>query len=157
MIRHARPADLAVVLRLLKEFDDSLDDIQASRAPVEVLARVLRYGIANRDPVLLAIEDGEAVGIVAWVNLPEQDSDQVNGLMLYVRDEFRNRGISRSLAQRAEEVSRDKGYRRYTCEVAAGNEAGLAAVKSRPGARLAGYTFVRDLVEEEKWQPHLHS
>jgi putative acetyltransferase len=59
--------------------------------------------------ILLAIEEGDAIGIVALRRLSGRTCEMKR---LYVRHEFRGRGIGRMLAERVIEEAKEAGYSR---------------------------------------------
>ena len=66
--------------------------------------------------VLLAIEGGGAVGVVALRRLPGKSCEMKR---MYVKPEFRGRGIGRMLANRAIGEARDIGYSRMRLDTLA--------------------------------------
>lgn len=108
-LRRARTeADLTVARRLFRAYVEGLDfDLDFQDFEQEMEALPGPYA-PPEGAILLAEVDGEAVGVVAVQPLDDEGACEMK--RLYVRPEFRNRGIGRALASAIVEEARGLGH-----------------------------------------------
>jgi ribosomal protein S18 acetylase RimI-like enzyme len=105
-IRHAGPGDERAVVRLTHEMAAEEDDI--SPVDEDYVRRFLASPVSG---VLLAEEDGRAVGLLSYALVPGLYHAADSGLieLLVVTSSHRGRGVGRSLVDTALRLFRDAG------------------------------------------------
>jgi ribosomal protein S18 acetylase RimI-like enzyme len=99
---------------------------------------VVRFLADERHHLLLALDDGEAVGFVSGVEMTHPDKG--NEMFLYelsVAEAARNRGVRRSLVAALAELARDCGCYGMWVLTDDGNPAALRAYQAAGGVRAA--------------------
>jgi GNAT superfamily N-acetyltransferase len=103
-IRPADVSDAADVQRLLAQLGYEM--------PTEVVrARLAELAQSRNDPVLLALERGRELGLIAlhWASMLHIAKPVAQITALVVCDEARRRGIGRTLVDRGAELARQAG------------------------------------------------
>jgi ribosomal protein S18 acetylase RimI-like enzyme len=119
-IRHAGPGDEAAIVRLTQEMAAGEDEV----SPVdEHYAR--RFVASPVAGVLLAEDDGEAVGLLSYALVPGLYHAADSGLieLLIVTASRRGRGVGRSLVDAALRLLREAGCAEASVSTGEGNEA----------------------------------
>jgi GNAT superfamily N-acetyltransferase len=117
-IRPAQAADRAAVTRLLGEFVDYLNAIEASGEPVDLDALMeLGFGPDPVCRILIAEQDGRPVGYVAFHPGIWEIYRAVYVISLFVHREARGTGAGRALMEAVKSVARDQNARRIVWEV----------------------------------------
>ncbi len=124
MIRPATfPEEADLVRMLFREYAAALGfDLCFQGFEKELMQMPGRYA-EPRGRVLLAVEEGKAVGCIA---LRPQTDDTAEAKRLYVRPEARGKGIGRQLLEALIEQARLAGYRRIVLDT---HTSFVAAVK----------------------------
>jgi len=94
--------------------------------------------VAPDGRLLIAVEDGEAVGVVGVRKLSRTICELKR---MYVRPESRGKGIGRMLAERAVRDARDLGYSRMRLDTLARLEEAVRLYESMGFKRIQPYTF----------------
>ncbi len=136
IIRQASEADLPAIMELLillAEFDGSRDAFVAT----EDQLRQALFSSTPRAHVLLAVVDGQAIGLATYY--PTFSTWQAKpGIWLddlYVREEYRNRGVGKALMAELARIARRLGCGRIDWVVASSNDRGIAFYE-RQGATV---------------------
>jgi len=103
IIREARPEDAARMVALIGELDFTVDETGVR----ERLKRLAEAG----EPVLLAEDAGEVVGLLDWHVMTTIHRPRPVGriVALVVADGWRGRGVGRALVEEAERRMRERG------------------------------------------------
>ena len=109
-IRPARPDELSLVRELFREYADSLGVDLSFQGFEDELARLPGEYAPPRGSLLLACEDGHAVGCVALRPLEPAGTCELK--RLYVRPASRAGGLGRALTLAAIDEARRLGYAR---------------------------------------------
>jgi GNAT superfamily N-acetyltransferase len=128
------PQDREIVARLMRDYANSLEiDLGFQGFAAELAGLPGTYARPN-GVVLIAREEGEAAGIVAY----RPQGDRVCEMKrLYVRPSFRSTGLGRRLCEALIEDARAHGYRRMLLDTVASMAAArrlYAALGFRPTA-----------------------
>jgi GNAT superfamily N-acetyltransferase len=108
-IRAARPEDGRPVRRLVF---DVLNEYRVAADPDDSDADVMAFGAPADGVVQLVAEvDDEVIG--SAILTPYRDGE-IKLSKLFLRPEFRGRGLGRELLGRAEDEARERGYRRIS-------------------------------------------
>jgi predicted N-acetyltransferase YhbS len=137
MIRLATPADGAKLWALAEEFLASQRDFGAPDQR-RALAAILAHGVKAGESVVVAEQDGELVGFVAWSALPNAADGEVVGGGTFVSPFWRGSGLSNRMRAFAKEHCRKKGHRFVSGAVWKGNDSGMRSVE-HSGGRVVGY------------------
>jgi diamine N-acetyltransferase len=130
-IRAARPADSALVFALVRE----LADYEKLSAEVDATERQIAEALFAPEPKLycdIAEWDGEPVGFAVWFLIFSTFRGR-HGLYLediFVRPQFRGRGIGKALMARLARRCVDRGYARFEWAVLDWNAPSIAFYKS---------------------------
>ncbi len=126
-IRFARPDDAEAVCTIYNQgIEDRIATLETDlRSPTE-----RRRWLAMRDPrhpVIVGEREGQ---VVAWGSLnpfsPRPAYDAVADFSLYVRRDWRGRGVGRKLLERLMALARELGYHKMVLAAFPFNAAGLA-------------------------------
>ena len=135
-IRAATPADVPVILRLVRDL------AEYERAPDAVVAKeedFLRYGFgpAPRFSVLLAEQDGKVAGFALWFFTFSTWRGKPGLYLedLFVRPELRGRGIGKALMVELARIAVREGCGRFEWSVLDWNQPSIDFYRSL-GARL---------------------
>jgi len=137
-IRRAEPADAALVFALVCELADYENLQHEVDATPEEIAKAL-FASEPRLFCELAEWDGEPAGFAAWF-LNFSTFRGRHGIYLedvFVRPEFRGRGIGKALMQKLARTCVDKGYARFEWAVLDWNAPSIAFYESL-GAKVMG-------------------
>ena len=108
-IRHARPEDGRPVRRFVF---DILNEYHVPADPDDSDADVMAFGAPADGVVQLVAEvDGEPIGSAI---LTPYGDDDIKLSKLFLKPEFRGRGLGREMLERSEEEARARGYRRIS-------------------------------------------
>jgi GNAT superfamily N-acetyltransferase len=108
-IRHARAEDGRPVRRLVF---DILNEYRVAADPDDSDADVMAFGAPADGVVQLVAEvDGEPIG--SAILTPYSDSD-IKLSKLFLKPEFRGRGLGREMLERSEAEAKARGYRRIS-------------------------------------------
>jgi GNAT superfamily N-acetyltransferase len=141
-VKPARAEDRAEVTRMLGEFIDYLDAIEASGETVDVDALVdLSFG---PDPVcktLVAEQDGRPVGYVSHHSGVWEIHRSIYVVSLFVRAEARGSGAGRALMEAVKALAREQHATRIVWEVWRKNPAAIEFYKG-----IGGEVFEENLL-----------
>jgi L-amino acid N-acyltransferase YncA len=125
-IRFARPDDAEAVCTIYNQgIEDRIATLETElRSPAERRQWLVMRG--PRHPVIVAEHDGQMIG---WGSLnpfnPRPAYDFVADFSLYVRRDWRGRGVGRQLLERLMALARDLGYHKMVLATFPFNAAGL--------------------------------
>lgn len=139
-IRTAGPADretCIVLIDALNAFEATLvDDRLTTRAAAEAAyKRAVERVVETKGRILLAEEDGLAVGLLVWVTDVEhpyvrEDVRRYGQVAdLIVVEDARGRGVGRALIAAAEALTREAGLKRLAIGALAANGSALATYR----------------------------
>jgi GNAT superfamily N-acetyltransferase len=143
-IRPATKADVATILRLIRDL------AEYERAPNDVLAteaqlREVLFGEKPAAEVLLAEEDGEAVGFAVyffnfstWLGRPGLYLED-----LFVRPDVRGKGYGRALLQRLAQIAHERGCGRMEWAVLDWNEPAIGFYRKLGAKPMDEWTVYR--------------
>ena len=119
-VRAAGPADAPAVAELLIEFN-------GEGLPAEALARRMEE-VRGLETAFLGEWEGEAAGVLVLRTTPTLSGadDWAEITEMYVRPQFRRRGIGRALMEAALDYGRQRGCREFHLLVDPSNKAGQA-------------------------------
>ena len=143
-IRRAAPADAALVFALVCELADYENLQHEVDATPEEIAKAL-FAPEPRLSCDLAEWDGEPAGFAVWF-LNFSTFRGRHGIYLedvFVRPEFRGRGIGRAMMQRLAKTCLDNGYARFEWAVLDWNAPSIAFYDSLGASALDGWTTRR--------------
>ncbi|WP_017556758.1 GNAT family N-acetyltransferase [Nocardiopsis baichengensis] len=144
MIRPARPDDVPVILKLIRElaeYEREPDAVEATEADIE---RAL-FGEGAAAHAHIAEADGEAVGFALWF-LNFSTWTGRHGIYLedlYVRPEMRGRGLGKALLTELARLCVERGYRRLEWSVLDWNTPSIAFYRSLGAEPMDGWTVHR--------------
>ena len=136
VVRAVDTRSVAIVRELFREYADSLDfslDFQDFEREVRGLPG--EYA-APQGALLLAWVEGDAAGCVGVRPI---DPTTCEMKRLYVRPEFRVRGVGRVLAERAVEEGRNQGYERMRLDTVPSLRAAITLYRSMGFTDIAPY------------------
>ncbi len=138
-IRHAAvPDDIPVVAQLFREYADALGiDLCFQDFDSELASLPGKYA-PPRGRLMLAWDEGRAVGCVA---LRPVDDETCEMKRLYVRPGVRGRQLGQRLAQRVCDDARDAGYRRICLDTLPGMSSALRIYSTLGFQPIAPYVF----------------
>lgn len=121
MLRSAVPADVPVILELIKE----LARYEREPDAVQVTEPALREAIFGREPVAaveLAVHEGsggpETAGMALWYrSYSTWTGPGIYLEDLFVRDEYRKLGYGKALLRRLAQIAVERGYARFEWSV----------------------------------------
>lgn len=143
-IRPATEADLPIILSLIREL------AEYERAPDAVVAteaglREVLFGAKPSAEVLLALEDGEAVGFAVyfynfstWLGRPGLYLED-----LFVRPEKRGSGYGRALLERLAQIAHERGCGRMEWAVLDWNEPAIQFYRKLGAQPMDEWTVFR--------------
>ncbi len=143
-IRSARPADVPAIARLIRELADY------ERAPNEAIAtedglREVLFGNERAAHVLLALENGEAVGFAVyffnfstWLGRPGLYLED-----LFVKPTIRGKGYGRALLVRLAQIAHEKKCGRMEWAVLDWNEPAIGFYKKLGAKPMDDWTVFR--------------
>lgn len=134
-VRQAKADDRDVVARMLDEFIDYLNDIEASDSSVD-LDRLMDQGFGP-DPVcatLIAEHDGRPVGYIAFHPGVWEIYRAIHVVSLFVRSEARGTGAGRALMDAVKSLARAQRAERIVWEVWRKNPRAIDFYKAIGGA-----------------------
>jgi len=136
-VRAAGPADAPAVAELLVEFN-------GEGLPAEALARRMEE-VRSLETAFLGEWDGEAAGLLVLRLVPTLSGaqDWAEITEMYVRPQFRRRGIGRALMEAALGCGRQRGCREFHLLVDPSNETALAFY-ARLGFQADSWEMRRD-------------
>ena len=141
-IRKVTPEDAEFMKFALRESTPLLEeDILSS---VEM---ILVESLPGGDPVLIAEEDGERVGVhLTVVNRRGMAYERgiATGYCTYVRPESRCMGVATRLREESFKILKQLGVKTVMGSVVVGNEAGLRSLLNT-GTKIAAYVVVRHI------------
>lgn len=142
-VRLATAKDAEPLWVLVKEY---VDEHAAMGAPISeaLLAIGITYGIKHGEAVVVAQEDDDLIGFVAWVNMPPAAEGEVIGFGTYVRGDYRGCGISAQMRELAKEQCRKQGHKYVTGTALLDNVAGIHSACAL-GFEVVGYALRCDL------------
>jgi ribosomal protein S18 acetylase RimI-like enzyme len=120
IIRPAGPGDEPDVVRLVREMAEGEDDV----SPVD--EHYVRHFLASPvSDVLLALDDGAAVGLLSYAMVPGLFHAAASGLIetVVVTENRRRQGIGRQLLQTAVKLLEAEGCAEISVSTGADNEA----------------------------------
>jgi ribosomal protein S18 acetylase RimI-like enzyme len=135
IVRRAEgPLDMNEVRRLFLAYGQSLEFNTCFQGFEEELSGLPGDYASPAGQLLLAVFDGEAVGVVALRPLPEDGAAEIK--RLYVEDGARGLGIGRRLTETILAEARALGYRAVRLETLASMEAANAVYDDLGFARI---------------------
>ncbi|MEO5722049.1 MAG: GNAT family N-acetyltransferase [Chthoniobacterales bacterium] len=144
LIQPATAADVSLILELIRELADY------ERAPQDVIAteeglRAVLFGEKPSAEVLLALEDGTAVGFAVyffnfstWLGRPGLYLED-----LFVRPSVRGKGYGRALLERLAQIAQERGCGRMEWAVLEWNEPAIQFYKKLGAQPMEEWTTFR--------------
>lgn len=149
-IRHAQPEDLVAILEMGRAFFEQSGNSAFTTFDEPSLSATvigLMSGVGN-GALLVAVVDGEAVGIAAHVVFPfyaNMNTKVGQEMFWYCKPDFRN-GVGAALLDELEADARRKGADVFMSAAIAGlRDAAIGRVYQRRGYKPAENTFIRRL------------
>jgi len=136
-IRLATPLDGEKLWALAEEFLASQMEFGAPDQR-KALALALKHGIDSGGAVVVAEQNGELVGFVAWTAHPGAADGEAVGFGTYVKPDHRKHGFSERMRDFAKRHLRHQGISFVTGAVRDNNIPGLASARTS-GGRIVGY------------------
>lgn len=128
-IRDATASDVEAIAALRDAVAQTSDSI-GTVAVAPVVEHLLLVGIvADGGAALVADADGEIVGHLLLQRSPQAEATTAE-IALFVAEQWRGRGLGRSLIDAATQRARAAGYSRLDLQVLPGNDAAVALYRS---------------------------
>ena len=144
IIQPARETDVPIILQLIRELADYERAPEAAVATEEGLRAVL-FGDSPAAEVLLALEDGVAVGFAVyffnfstWLGRPGLYLED-----LFVKPETRGKGYGRALLERLAQIAQARGCGRMEWSVLDWNEPAIQFYKKLGAKPMEEWTTFR--------------
>ena len=138
-IRPANAADALAVSLLLRQLGYEV-------SPPGAADRLARLAGTGSDPVYLAVEDGQPLGLLAlhWTAMLHREKPEARITVLVVEEQARRRGVGQRLVEHALAAARDAGCGRLEL-TSANNRADAHAFYRADGFQQSSLRFHRDL------------
>lgn len=149
-------------LSALRESPDAFGSTHAASAliPDSKWRARLEHAMSGNDLPMVALVDAERVGL-AWVTIVYPETDVAHLIQMWVKPEFRGKGVGRSLVAAAITWAREHAVRTLVLKVTCGNVPAVNLYRSmgfepvgalaplRPGSDLLEQTMQLSLVTDQ--------